>query len=723
MMTSATPMLPQVDRQLPVGVRWFSCGGCVVERGDEREVAVGGILIGQYQKDDIGARNAVLVGLAADPRMHLGQLAQAFGLSEEMVRQIRRRFERDGLSSVVEVRRGGTEAKVGEKLRERLTKLFAAGVSITDAHAQVARRHKISRATVGVVHKVWAGERRKPAEVELATTTPQAAALTLPGLSPSVPAAPAPTLEAVANETAPIERGEIRSDTHVQHAGAWLLVAVVARYGLHELVANIARDEKLDEDAVRVALDSFIIALATGETTVEGVRRLATPSAPTLLRTSRAPSADGVRGTLGRLADESVTRLHLGMTGRYLEAARSDDEPAVFYVDNHLRPYTGQEVVRKGWRMQDKRVLPGTTDHYVHDAEGRPVLRTVSPTHESLTERLLPIADLLRIALGDEQRILLAFDRGGAFPEALAALRDESFEFVTYERRPYREVPAAALDREIVVQRGGRTLRYRFAEFRVRLGGGRGEVRRIALRTDDERQVNLLAISAAPAETLIRILFSRWVQENGLKHGVERWGINQLDGRSTVAYAPDTIIPNPARRRLDNALRLACVTEGLARRDLARLDPGDAKREAIELEIAEAISEQHALVSRRATTPVRAPLGETELAGKLVYHRTEYKAVLDTIRIACANAESDLAETLAPHLPRAAEVKKTLANLFAAPAAVRVGSRTIRVSLQPAGTAAEQAAFAAFFTEINAANLTLPGDRRRRLLRFRSQLP
>jgi hypothetical protein len=25
----------------------------------------------------------------------------------------------------------------------------------------------------------------------------------------------------------------------------------------------------------------------------------------------------------------------------------------------------------------------------------------------------------------------------------------------------------------------------------------------------------------------------RWRQENGFKHGVERWGINQLDRRST----------------------------------------------------------------------------------------------------------------------------------------------------------------------------------------------
>ena len=53
---------------------------------------------------------------------------------------------------------------------------------------------------------------------------------------------------------------------------------------------------------------------------------------------------------------------------------------------------------------------------------------------------------------------------------------------------------------------------------------------------------------------------------------------------------------------------------------------------------------------------------------------------------------------------------------------VRVGSRTIRVALAPAGTAPEQRAFAAFFAQINAANLRLPGDSPARRLRFTAQL-
>ena len=73
-------------------------------------------------------------------------------------------------------------------------------------------------------------------------------------------------------------------------------------------------------------------------------------------------------------------------------------------------------------------------------------------------------------------------------------------------------------------------------------------------------------------------------------------------------------------------------------------------------------------------------------------------------------------------LPRATEAKKTLANLFAAPGRIRVGLRTIAVDLAPAGTDLERSAFATFLDAVNREKLVLPGDDRRRRLRFRSRI-
>jgi hypothetical protein len=389
---------------------------------------------------------------------------------------------------------------------------------------------------------------------------------------------------------------------------------------------------------------------------------------------------------------------------------------SVFYIDNHLRPYTGQQVIRKGWRMQDKRARPGISDYYVHDEDGRPVLRIDVPSHDSLTVWLTPTGELLQEAVGPEHRILLAFDRAGAFPEELAGLRDKAIQFVTYERRPYPTLPTKAFTGKFTFV--GEEVR--FHEKRLKnLGAGRGRVRRLAFRTGDKDQVNLLAVSSLPAEELYMIMRGRWEQENAFRHGVQRWGINQLDGRQTEPYPPTTIIPDPARRRLDEALQIERTREGRARRELARAS--DAKRAKWQSELDESLELQREFEALRPALPTHAPLCETELAGELVRHKGEYKTLVDAVRIAGANAESELACLLAAHLPRPAEAKQVLLNVFKAPGSVRVARESITVRIEPAGTKAELHAISHLLAACTDWKLTLPGDVHARPIRFELQ--
>jgi hypothetical protein len=516
-------------------------------------------------------------------------------------------------------------------------------------------------------------------------------------------------------QAAPVRNGKL-----VQHLGGWLLLGMLEREGLYDAALGLW-DDPHGWEALRVTLDSVALALGLGQRCVEGVRRLETPSADVLLRSDGAPSESWARRVLKRYADEAGgSRLHLAMTSRYLKRARTDDEqPAVFYVDNHMRPYTGKHTVRKGWRMQDKRVKPGTTDYYVHDEDGRPVFRLESPENDHLTEWLTPAGRFLRQGLGERQRLLLAFDRAGAYPEQLAELREEGIEFVTYERRPYPLLAETVFDRTVTVD--DEEIGVHESALK-NLGKGRGRVRRIALKMSDGHQVNLLAISREPAWRLIEVMLGRWVQENSFKHGNERWGINQLDRHKVEHYPPETVIPNPARRRIDRALTLARHREGDARNKLARLAADDRRREKVKQDLKAALSDQKTLLALRPSTPKHAPLAETELAGKLVYHPGEYKTVLDTLRIACANVESELAGEIAPHLRKPAEAKKALANLFAAPGEIRVNGKSITVTLNPAARKDEREAFDALFQCANRRRLILPGDPDKRPLRFKSQL-
>lgn len=741
--------------------KWFSDNGCVVVHGERWSVLVGGMLISQFDKENLGLRNMILVMLANDAKVHLGRLAKAFGLSRPGLDLIRKVFAEGGMRAVLERRPKGRPRIVTAPIKARMEKLFAVGKSVDEVHVLIQRTRKMSPATVSRAHREWLAARvsapapvveapqqralpfpvgaeatpesaTSPSSVAVVDSTPRHATVEapLPVVAPEATLAEAPSIRAPREESsrvqlaAPQELARLPGAGVVQHLGTWLVIAMVARLGLHE-AADALRGTRVKASPLRIAIDAVIAALAIGERCVEGVRRLATGTGAALLLARASPSASWVRQILGRFAnDDGAMRLHLKLAGTYLKEACAEDgngAPAVFYVDNHTRPYTGAKRLLHGWRMQDKRAVPGNSDYYVHDEDGRPVLRGTVPSHGSLSSFLLPLAVLMRVALGRTERFLLAFDRGGAFPKPMAELRAADVDFVTYERAPFRRLPRNAFTK---CELDGEELW--LCEAQANLGAGRGRVRRIWILLPNGKQLSLLAISELPAERLVQIMRGRWRQENGFKHGVERWGINQLDGRTTAPYPEGTIIPNPARRRLERALTIAQAREGEARRKLAKAfkeSPAGARRKAeLKLELTRAMELQRQLEAQRPAIPDHAPVEETILAGELVHHTGEYKMTIDTLRIACANSESVLATELACYLPRPDEAKRALRNLFLSPGTVKVTANMITVNLCPAGTRAERHAYEALLATVNEWGLTHPGDVQARKLKFECQL-
>jgi len=173
-----------------------------------------------------------------------------------------------------------------------------------------------------------------------------------------------------------------------------------------------------------------------------------------------------------------------------------------------------------------------------------------------------------------------------------------------------------------------------------------------------------------------------------------------------------------ASKNTPSAITFARQQEGAAQRQLAALEPADARHAKWAAELQRVDSLQAELLKQRPTTPKRVLVGESELAGKLVRHDLPYKLVIDTLRLLIANVEGELAATLGPLLPRAAEAKKTLANLLAAPVLVRVTSHYVTIRLDPPGTRAEQRAFRVLLAGLNRERVALPGDPSRRPLRF-----
>jgi transposase-like protein len=769
-------MLPGLEGECDRRVKWFAPFGSV-DRHDDGvfHVYIGGVLIGSF--DGAGERNVLLVQLAEEPRTRVVELAAAFGVSTEVVRRARRAYEAGGIEAVVTVGKPGAPSKVTPELRKRAYASFARGCTVTET-AKILEKH-LSYGTTWGLHRAWQAEQVTVAVVATPDAEAEQACLRVAEAADDV----ASRLDAVASETVTMELAkdaewdswpgestlaksaesilaestasvapagkhedglsvddttlavalELAKDSmtveeavgkggrQVQHAGAWVALAMLHAMGVYRYAAQINANA-IPAGALRVALDAVAIALVLGQRCVEGVRRLATPSASTLLRADGTASVSWVRDMLHRFADAGAAMFHLAVAQRLIREGVDDDGRIALYIDNHTRGYTGKHTLRKGWKMQERRAVSGTTDYYVHDAGGRPLLRVDVSSHDSLSKWLRPIAEMCRRALGKGTTVLLGFDRGGAFAEEMAALREHHFEFVTYERAPYRQLVSTAFDHALDLELDGERETIRWVEgAQKNLGKGRGRVRRISLQTDDGKTINLLAVSLLPAEVLIAFQLRRWRQENAFKHGVERWGLNHLDGRKVEATPADDVIPNPARRRLDVQMRFARAEEGRARNMLARVKKTDTARARYEQDLARAMATQADVEALRPSVPAHAPVRDTPLADKLVRHVGGYKTVIDTLRVALANIESELAVRLAPHLPRAVEAKKTLANLFAAPGHVRLAAGKLYVELAPAATAPERRAIDRLLRELDDLNLTLPGDPERRVLRFRAQ--
>ena len=700
---------------------WFGFGGCVEQHDDGTwAVFVRGSLLGVYEGEDVASRD-VFISVVREQATR-ETLARAFRVSAATVGRVVTRANRGGARAVADYgRRGGWTVRT-PKLEQRVTELFEKGLGPRVAHAAVAKQ--ASYGTIHKMHREWMARRTASAAPE--STVPVQPSLALVASQEVVAApAPEPVVEREPAETSPgeptLEAVTPPTGTAVQHVGSWALLGGLRELGFYDLAVQHRGDAE-STASLRTAIDAVAISLALGEGSVEGVRRLATPTVDALLRHPGGISASWTRRVLHDFADVAGKTFPEAMAARLLSRAGEGDERAWLYVDNHLRPYTGQHVIRKGWRMQDKRAVPGTTDYYVHDEEGCPLWRMSTTSHDSLCAWLMPVVEFAKLSLGDEVTPVLVFDRGGAFPGTMAELREAGAEFVTYERKPYPEIGATEFTQSLTITLASqprRPIRIAYTEApRKNLRGGRGRVRRIALLTEEGQQVNLLAVSELPAEELIRGQLARWgLQENKLKHGVERWGINQLDGRRVEEYPPDALIPNPARRRLDRVLKLSHTAEGEAWRNFMRADPDDPLRAQYERDARAAMMRQRDLMALRATVPKVAKVSETPLAGKLRRHELGYKNVLDTLRTALANLESDYALLLAPHLERPREAKKLLAALFAAPGTVHLGSRAVTVRLMPAATHSERSALSVFLADLTRHRLSLPGDPdRRRLL-------
>ena len=409
-------------------------------------VAVGATVLFSYAADDAGLRNLAAVTL---PEMGFTgrRVAQVLGITEEYVSMLRARTRREGSAGLMRRRGRPSALRAGDLSRARSWR--AAGQ--TDAaigdrlgvHATT-----VARALAGVERPGSAGGAE---QTILAVPVLTERVLTEPGLPEPVLTEPVLTepglTEPVGPPVGPFTgpfTGSARVATgagRCRYAGAMLLYPYLDSVGAEGIFATLTGGPARRYDDLAV-LTTATLGFALGVDTVEGTKHLRRTEAGAAVGLAMVPQLATLRARLSALADTSdPLALQRAVAAAMLSADPAADP--VYFVDDHFVPYSGARPVGKGWNTKRRHAQPGRADTLLTDARGRAVVFG-SGEPSGLTSTLPGVLTGLREVLGPDAPVLLAFDRGGAYPAAFTACRQAGADWVTYRRGARVEVTAPA---------------------------------------------------------------------------------------------------------------------------------------------------------------------------------------------------------------------------------------------------------------------------------------
>ena len=682
-------------------------------------ITAGSTVLFDYAAGDVVMRNIALAALR-----QLGfrgrVVAAVLGLTENYVATLHNAAKRDGSAALIRHDRPGAPGRVTQEQWELARAWRAQGAS----DAEIGRRLKVAHTTIsrGLGPRAQAPDAGE-GEPGLAPAEPL---FTGPGAGAAPEAGPGAAPEAGAGAAAgPLPGGGLpawplaaEGAFRSRYAGAMLLHAFFARADAGRVLAAAAGSggDRLPADVALLSAISMCFAL--GADTIEQFKHLAAAEAGPLAGLGTLPGLRTLRPHLARIADAADP---VSVQAMFASAMLAADPvtSGVYYVDDHFVPYTGAKPVAKGWNNKRGRAERGRADTHVTARDGRAVC-FVTGEPSGLTVTLpLALAELKKAA-GPGAKIMLGFDRGGAYPQMFRHCREQDVHWVTYRRAPLA-VPVM-LPVLTAVTYGGRTRQISWAEEKVQIKDY-GEARQITLSEHGKVALQILTsdLEACPAE-ILAWLKSRWREENFLKYASANYGIDKICDYLADITTNTKITGNPARKAASAAVRDAEKALAGAERALAGLiqDPAitpavkNAAIPALQNKITRARTELAAATAARKKIPAKLPASDINPEAKTALLRAGRRGLQMVLRLLAHNAGHWLSAHLNAYLrdddEHRAITRQTIIRGLAGTITWTPDAITVR--LEQPGAPRIARALTLLIEEINATPPAMPGDTR-----------
>jgi len=527
-------------------------------------------------------------------------------------------------------------------------------------------------------------------------------------------------------------------------AGVLLAVPLLVRHGLLEAFLKVYGSLGPAFYGLRTTVVTLFLCALLRIKRPEHLKEYRAEDLGAILGLDRAPEVKTVRRKFTALAAKNRAGVLMDELAR-CRIARDEGRVAFLYVDGHVREYYGKARLFQAKKPQRQVVTPATTDTWVHDASGEPLLVVTSEVNAKLTQVLKPILADVRRLVGDERRLTVIFDRGGFSPRLFAELIALGFDVITYRKGKSRKLPLggfAVRSEEI----DGACREYSLCDRpRVRVGVlravGRGRrakgrkrylwMREVRVLRRDGRQTPILTNRQdLTAAAVAYRIFNRWRQENYFKYAQEEFALDALIEYGAEEVSEGTDRRNPAWVRLTGELNKARAEVGRLQAALGKEAAANAEatrptmrgfkiaQAELRRELGKAEARVERLLEQRKKLPKRISANGIERL------KTEKKLLADAIKMAAYQVETDLLRMLQDHYPRSAEEGRTLLHAaFQSPARLEVIEDELRVTIAYQSSPHRTAALAGLCEQLEALAVRFPGTNLRLRLAVQSHQP
>lgn len=276
-----------------------------------------------------------------------------------------------------------------------------------------------------------------------------------------------------------------------------------------------------------------------------------------LLGLDRIPEVGYFRTKLKQITDQSkCDELH----SLLLSSWTKDMPEMFFYIDGHVRVYHGQKAnLPKRFVSREKLCLSGTTEYWVNDQQGLPLMVLTAELNEKLK---IAIQEVIPKILKEvppppnphDPILTLVFDREAYEPKWFAKLwKDHRIAVLTY-RKNVRDKWDESLFYKADIQCYNTDVTMHICEMGTQLNGcWFREVRKLS---ENGHQTAIITTHPTLAvEKTAAKMFVRWTQENFFKYVMENFDFDRMIQYGTEPVNEKLSIPNPQYKRLTYMLK------------------------------------------------------------------------------------------------------------------------------------------------------------------------